>query len=200
MESFVFLVIVFISITIHEYAHGLIAFKLGDTTPKDEGRLTLNPIAHVDIFGTIILPIILQLTIHIPLGYAKPVPINPYNFKNPKRDTMLVGLAGPISNILLALCLTMLAHIIPIKPVFDVLLSAIAINIILAIFNLIPIPPLDGSRILASFLPARWYHNYLKLQIYGIFIILALSFFRLLDWFIEPLLKMALRLLRLGDF
>ena len=188
-----FFVILAISITFHEYAHGWVANKLGDPTPKTAGRLTLNPLAHIDPFGTIALPVMLlfvstQLGYPFAIGYAKPVPINPYHFKNPKRDMLWVGLAGPLANFIVAGVLSLMWRMnMVLFP--EVIKLGIFLNLVLALFNLIPIPPLDGSRIISSFLPNQWAYKYSKIEPYGFVIILILittGFFRL---FILPLAK-----------
>jgi Zn-dependent protease len=146
---------ILIALTIHEYAHGLIALRLGDPTARDAGRLTLNPLSHLDIFGTAMLLL-------GPFGWAKPVPVNGYNFANPKRGTVLVSLAGPASNIALAILFGYLMRLLMIVPgtgdfahsnFSDFLQLCVAINIGIAFFNLLPVPPLDGSNILAGLLP-----------------------------------------------
>ena len=182
------IVILFLSIAFHECAHGWVAYKLGDPTPKYSGRLTLNPIAHIDPFGTIILPLLLLLASKgtFAIGYAKPVPINTYHFKNPKKDIRWVGAAGPMANFSIALFLTIILKT-RITPFSDVLLAGIFINLILSLFNLIPIPPLDGSKILASLLPNHIVKNYLKLEPYGFIIILGLVMTGFFQWFIVPL-------------
>lgn len=182
--------ILLFSITFHEYAHGWVAAKLGDPTAKNAGRLSLNPLAHIDLFGTILLPIILLVSTTLAgrpftLGYAKPVPINPNYFKNPKKDIKWIGLSGPAANILLAFILMLLIKIN--FPLQEILIIGALINLILAIFNLIPIPPLDGSRIIISFLPPRLAQNYLKIEPFGFFIILFLIWIGILEWFIYPL-------------
>lgn len=164
---------VLIAITFHEYSHGWMAYKLGDPTPKLYGRLTLNPLAHLDLIGTIMLLI-------FRFGWAKPVPINPYNFSNYKRDTVLVSLAGPITNFLLALLFSLMARILAplyIFPLNVFLFSGIYVNIALAIFNLIPIPPLDGSRLLLLFLPDRYMYVMGFLEQYGFVLIAMLIVF-----------------------
>jgi Zn-dependent protease len=188
----ILVLILFVSITFHEYAHGWMASKLGDPTPRQSGRLSLNPLVHIDPFGTIILPILLLavstriLGQPFALGYAKPVPINPYHFKNPKNDIALVGLSGPLMNILIAVFLSFLIRIG--FPLFtEALVLGVVINLILAIFNLIPVPPLDGSKILFSFLSKKAGSEYLKLEPYGFFIIILLLLIGFFEWFILPL-------------
>ncbi len=181
----------FLSISIHETAHGYVAYLRGDNTAKNEGRLTLNPLAHIDLFGTIIFPLILFLT-HLPvIGWAKPVPVNVRNLKNPKRDELLVALAGPFSNVLLgfffffilfvsfrSLNVSALLMTNPIlKPILLFLVFCMQINFLLAFFNLIPIPPLDGSTILEFFIPYKYREVYYRFRFYGFFILLLLFIF-----------------------
>jgi Zn-dependent protease len=157
MEYLILIITLIFSIVFHELAHGIVADKLGDDTPRNSGRLTLNPVSHIDPVGSIMLPLILfLLNAGFIFGWAKPVPINYLNFKNPKRDIMLVALAGPLSNILFALLLTFLLKFWILLDFYvnkDLVLLMIRLNIVLAVFNLLPIPPLDGSKIFFNFLP-----------------------------------------------
>lgn len=180
------LVTLLFAIVFHECAHGWMAYKCGDDTARDMGRLTLNPFAHIDMFGTILLPVFLVLSgSGFVFGWAKPVPINPANFNNPKNDIIKVGAAGPLSNIIIAVASTLLIWMIQISgmPVtnasitlLNVLVFSVFINLLLAVFNLIPIPPLDGSQILAGFMTARQSMMYERIRPYGMLIILALFF------------------------
>ncbi|MCK4810336.1 MAG: site-2 protease family protein [Candidatus Omnitrophica bacterium] len=199
MEIFLIVVLLF-SIIIHEYAHGWVAYKLGDPTPKLSGRLTLNPLAHIDVFGTIMLPILLLLISRgsFAFGYAKPVPINPYNFKNPKKEIMWVGLAGPLSNLILAAIFAILIKLNFPRPFpYDIFIWGLLINLILMIFNILPIPPLDGSRIVTSFLPHKYAYQYLKLEMIGFVLIVILVASGFLRWFIFPLIELIFSLLKI---
>lgn len=171
----IFIVVLVYSVVIHEVSHGVVAERLGDPTARLAGRLTLNPIPHIDLFGSIILPVLLRLAGLIPLGAAKPVPVNFANLRNPKRDMALVALAGPGSNFLLAILCA-----IPLRlGLFsfnsaggEFLLLVVLVNLSLGIFNLVPIPPLDGSKVLASLLADRFLPLFLSLERYGIIILI----------------------------
>ena len=165
------------AVILHEYAHGWVALKLGDPTAKLLGRLTLNPLKHIDPIGTILVPIITKLTLGFPFGWAKPVPVNFTNLRNPKRDMILVAAAGPAINIVLALIASVL---FPLGP--QIFGLAVVINLMLAVFNMIPIPPLDGSRILAGFLPTSLARQYLFLEPFGFIILIVLLQMNALDF------------------
>lgn len=172
--------ILFFSVIVHEVAHGYAALRLGDETALYSGRLTLNPIPHIDPVGTIILPLFLFITnAGFLIGWAKPVPVNPYNFVNPRQDFAKVGAAGPLANIALALISAMLLTIINLaglmtsfELIAGLLQYSVFINILLAVFNLIPIPPLDGSRILAAVLPYDKAYKYERMMRFGPFLTL----------------------------
>ena len=187
INFFIIALIFFFSVILHECAHGWVAYRLGDPTAKERGRLTLNPIKHVDFLGTIVLPIMLVVVgSPVILGWAKPVPVNFARLRNPKRDMVWVGLSGPMTNILLALILSIIlkSNFFPLG--IFIFSMGILINLVLAIFNLIPIPPLDGSRFVMGLLPARYAYFYAKLERYGIVIVFLLLYFGALRRFIWP--------------
>ena len=202
IEIILLIIILLFSITIHEYAHGLMAYKLGDNTPKISGRLTINPLKHIDILGTIIMPILLIIVTNgiFAFGYAKPVPINPYNFKNPRKDITWVGLAGPASNFLIALILSIILRMDLLGGVIkEALQYGVVINLILFIFNLIPLPPLDGSRIVSAFLSYKNACRYLKLETVGFIIIILLLVNGMFEWFLKPALRVLLNIMGLNN-
>jgi len=205
VEIILSLIAIFFAIVLHEVSHGYVAWKLGDPTARQRGRLTLNPLAHVDLIGTIVVPLALAffrfvLAWGLPLfGWAKPVPINPNYFKNPFRGMLYVAIAGPGSNILLALVAAGLGNLLALAVPNSVRAGLVALtslgllgnllyaalyflaffvlwNLILATFNLIPIPPLDGSRILMYFLPPAGRRALLSLERYGFIIVLAVVY------------------------
>lgn len=181
MEYLFLIVILLFSVIIHEVAHGSVANMLGDPTAKLAGRLTLNPIKHLDVFGSFLLPLFL-IVIRSPVlfGWAKPVPINPFNFKDPKWDGAKAAMAGPATNISVALIFGLAMRFLPLPDSLLAIFSIVVfINLILAIFNLIPIPPLDGSHILFSLLPESLVSVKLFLHRFGMIILLFLIFFAL---------------------
>jgi len=185
--------ILFFSVIIHEVAHGYAALTLGDPTARQAGRLTLNPIKHMDPWGTVVLPLFLIL-IRSPflVGWARPVPVNPLLMRDPKKGMMLVGAAGPLANIALILLSALALRSMPFSAppiLFDLLKYCCAINIILALFNLVPVPPLDGSKVVAGILPPKMRAAYVGLERYGIFIIIGLLYLGLLDQVIIPLYR-----------
>lgn len=172
------LFVVFCTLPVHEYAHALVADKLGDKTARLSGRLTLNPMAHIDILGAVMI-------LFVGFGYAKPVPVNPRNFKNPKKGMALTALAGPFANILMAIIFMFLSNVfslfgnsIFVQAFYIFFTFAASINIGLAVFNLIPIPPLDGSRVLELLIPDRYYYKFARYERYiviGVFVLIILG-------------------------
>ena len=187
---------VIFAITVHEVAHGWVAKKYGDNTASSQGRLTLNPIKHIDLFGTIILPGLLLMTgTGFIFGWAKPVPVDPRNFKSPLQDMAIVALAGPVANLLMALVWALVvrlgvdhrrrqAEAISL-PLIYTGVAGISINLVLALINLLPIPPLDGSRILTGILPSYWAWQYNRLERYGFIILLVLLYTKILNVILE---------------
>lgn len=196
IETVQIIAVLFFSVILHECAHGIVALWCGDATARDAGRLTLNPLKHIDPFGTIILPIALRLLHVFPIGWAKPVPVNFARLRRPKRDMLWVGMAGPLTNIMIAVLASGVFHFshwhVPVMR--DFLTIVIAVNLMLALFNMTPIPPLDGSRLVFSLLPDSWAYQYAKLERFGIIIVLVLLNFGLFD-IIITLVQMAMRFL-----
>jgi len=192
MSGFIVGIIIFaITVTIHEVSHGYVAYLCGDKTAKAAGRLTLNPLKHIDPVWTVLVPFIL-VVMHSPVifGMAKPVPVNFMMLRNPKRDMIFVAAAGPFANILMAIILIYVYKLIAIP----VLTYMILLNLVLAFFNLIPIPPLDGGRILAGFLPDHLAYKYGRIERYGIFIVMALLMTGLVQQFLMMCLSFFLKL------
>ncbi len=187
MEPFLFaifsLIVLLFSVVIHEVSHGFVALYLGDSTAKLSGRLTLNPLKHLDLFGSFILPLLLfWITAgRGPIfGWAKPVPVNPYNFRNLRWGDLLVSIAGPASNLALALFFGLVLRFLPLPDPLAQLFSVIVfLNLVLMVFNLIPLPPLDGSHIIFSLLPLRYHYLKEMLSQYGLFLLLIVIFFGL---------------------
>ncbi len=175
---------VLIAISMHEFAHGYVSYKLGDPTPEQSGRLTLNPLAHLDPLGALALLV-------FKFGWAKPVGVNPYYYKNKKKGMVMVSLAGPIMNFTLAfLSIAIMGIILKttggyvgnfVFYIFNFLNYLFIINIGLGVFNLIPVPPLDGSKVLGAVLPTDKYFKYMKYEKYGMGILLALLYFNVLS-------------------
>lgn len=194
---------VLLAITLHEAAHAYVANLCGDTTAKMLGRLSLNPIRHIDPIGTLLIPIAIGLLTHFSFvfGYAKPVPINWSQLRHPRRDMIWVTLAGPVSNILMAIlwggCFKIATNLHPetSMPALFLLMSARAgmiINLVLAALNLLPIPPLDGSRVISSLLPPRKAIIYEKIEPYGFVILILLMFTGVLNRILAPLINIGL--------
>lgn len=197
---------ILIAVTFHEVAHGYVADKLGDPTARMMGRLTLNPIKHLDLIGTLVFVFTRMI------GWAKPVPVNPLNLRNPQKDMMWVSLAGPAANMVIAIIASIVYRLLqsfPISssdlfgqkilvPVILITYLTVTINIGLGIFNLIPVPPLDGSKILMGLLPHKQAVAYSRIEPYGFFILLGLIFFRITDYVIFPVI-IILRYLLLGQ-
>ena len=181
------------AVVLHETSHGAVAFYLGDPTAKERGRLTLNPLRHIDLFWTILFPALLFFSTHgrFALGMAKPVPVDFSRLRRPKTDMIWVAAAGPVVNLLLASLFSLAWR----KTGQDAWLFGVYLNLGLAVFNLIPIPPLDGSRIVTGLLPVRWAVRYARLESYGFLIVLALYALGVISRIILPGIEFLCRLL-----
>lgn len=194
--------ILILSVVIHEVSHGYMADRLGDPTPRLQGRLTLNPIRHLDPMGSFIVPLLTSMA-GFTFGWAKPVEYNPYNIKNKRQGEFLIALAGPLSNIFIALIFSliirgMLAYTGEVGPFIDISKYIVLINLILAIFNLIPLPPLDGSKLLFSALPQQYGRFRMMLEQYSFIFILVVVFF--LWQIVSPLVPVVFKIFTGVDF
>lgn len=176
--------VLLISLSFHEAAHAAVATACGDTLAKSQGRLTLNPFAHIDLFGTVLLPILMAMMTGFMIGYAKPVPFRAEHLRNPRRDTVLVAMAGPASNLLLATGLLFVGRIAALAAggasqlppdLFQAFWLAVMLNCVLAVFNLIPVPPLDGHYLLDLFLPEKGRHIMRQIGPFGVVIALVVA-------------------------
>ena len=198
--------VIIFALSFHEFSHGWMAYRYGDPTAKNAGRLTLNPMAHLDIFGSLALYL-------MGFGWAKPVPVDPRYLANPKRDMMWIALAGPVSNLIVALVSGILLSVLlrlgligSQSPLLMVLIMSLQINLVLAIFNFIPIPPLDGSRILGGLIPYKYQNELAKFEYYGPRILMGLIILSMFTRFnifaviISPIMTIFLKLFTFGIY
>ncbi len=199
----IMLAIFLLSVSIHESAHAYAALRLGDDTGARLGRITLNPLAHIDPIMTVVVPVVLAVTVGVPFGGAKPVPVNLYNLRDPRRDMMWIAWAGPASNLAQAvvfavvwLVLATLMRAVPVpaevaRTVLVVCHAGLVVNLVLGGFNMIPVPPLDGSRILAALLPEGAARVMDRIEPIGFFVVLGLIMLGVTDYFLDPLVRLA---------
>jgi Zn-dependent protease len=184
---------VLFAITLHEAAHAYAAKYFGDNTAYAQGRMSINPLVHIDLFGTIVIPIALYLTTGYVFGYAKPVPVEFGHLRNPKRDMAWVALAGPVANFVMALMWLIMGALMVVFNVNEafphkVAQAGVLTNLLMFAFNLFPIPPLDGGRVVTSMLPHRLAYKFAAIEPYGFFIVLALIFLKLLAFWVVPVM------------
>ncbi|OGF26316.1 hypothetical protein A2303_03910 [Candidatus Falkowbacteria bacterium RIFOXYB2_FULL_47_14] len=190
------IIILVFSAIIHEYMHGWMADRLGDPTARDAGRLTMNPIAHIDPFGSILLPLLMiTMNTGFVFGWAKPVPFNPYNLRDAKYGPAKVAIAGPLGNLITALFFGLILRFSPLpNPTLGALLALIVwINLLLMVFNLVPIPPMDGSKVIAPFLPVSWQNRFAEAERYGMFLVLLFVIFGF--FLIVPIIDLLFKLI-----
>ncbi len=190
-----------ISLSFHEFSHGWVAFRCGDPTAKLAGRLSLNPLVHIDLWGTFLLPILFILTFRTPFGWAKPVPVNFLNLRKPKQQMVWVAVAGPAANVLLALFFASLFHVTGASPqsfLGSFLSLGALMNLVLAVFNILPLPPLDGSRIVIGLLPSHLIGYYRRLESFGFLIVLFFWMTGIINKILFPLVTLLASLLGVG--
>lgn len=195
---------VLFAITLHEAAHGYVARHFGDMTAWQYGRISLNPLRHIDPVGTILLPLLTLWMGGILFGWAKPVPVNFANLRNPKKDMLWVALAGPASNLFMAFCWALFAKIAVefpenyySAPLLEMAKIGININVVLMVLNLLPLPPLDGGRIAISMLPHRQAYQLAKVEPYGMFILIFLAVTPMLWWILRPFMNIVYYVIQL---
>jgi len=192
------LIPVITAITLHEAAHGWVAFKLGDSTARDLGRITINPVKHIDPLGTVVIPIVMIITTGFAFGYAKPVPVNARNFQHPQKDMALVALAGPLSNFIMAIfwmlvlsmSIKLMSHSEALNALKYMAGVGVIINIILMVVNLLPILPLDGGRILTGVLPFKWAAVFARTEKLGMLLVILLLVTGILGKILSPMVDM----------
>lgn len=196
---------VLFAITLHEVAHGWVASFFGDQTARLSGRLSLNPIKHIDLFGTIIIPLVMLMVSNFIFGWAKPVPVDARNLRNPRRDMAIVAVAGPVSNLLMAFFWGGMAKIGMLvgnggnawlgEPLIYMGWAGMMINVVLAVLNLIPLPPLDGGKVLSSVLPGRASYKLSQVEPYSFLILIVLMFSGLLSNIMLPFVRLLINLI-----